>query len=328
MVSDKDSILALVNEVQAKLKARENPMDRLNAEPAQIYTVTSGKGGVGKSHLVANLAIKFSRLGKKVLVIDADLGMANLDVILGIDPGYTLNDVVEGGRSIDEVIVPGPGGIDIIAGGSGIQELADLAAEMRDQFLSDLESLEYRYDIIMIDTGAGLSRNVLEFAVMADRVLVVTNPEPTALLDAYGVIKALADEVEEPDVHLVVNRVTSTIEAGETIDRLRSVSRHFLNIFVKSGGFIYEDRVVPDAVRARLPFVLVEPTSRASKCVEAIAMKLLKIQVQRDPSPVFSGFLGRIAGFFGGRISSAKRDEQELPTMAEERRDMKLERIT
>jgi len=328
MISERESILSLVNELRSKLDQDEFGEEKLDRDPAQIFTVTSGKGGVGKSHLVANLAIKLAQLGQKVLVIDADLGMANLDVILGLNPSFTLNDVVEGTRSFDEVVIPGPGGIDVIAGGAGIQELADLDGEMREQILFDLESLEYRYDIIIVDTGAGLSRNVLEFAILADKVLLVTNPEPTALLDAYGVIKALSEEVEEPDIHVVINRVKSTIEAGETTDRLREVARHFLNVYVKSGGFVYEDSVVAEAVRHRTPFVLSYPAAKASKCIEALAMKLLKVQVQRESSGGMKTFLGRIAGIFGCRIPSLSRDREDAPGLTGKGQNMELTGIS
>lgn len=232
--------------------------------------VTSGKGGVGKSNLVANLAWQLAKRGKKVILMDADMGMANLDVILGVRPRYTLYHVIEGRKDVAGVITSVTDKLKLVAGGSGIAHLADLEGERREQILQQLAGLRKYADVLLIDTGAGLSPNVIGFLQYADEVLLVSTPEPTAMADAYGIVKALASEEPFPRVSIVVNRCASAKEAFGVSSRLKTVASQFLEVEVFYKGFILEDESVSKAVRAQKPYAKLYPETKASLCLSKI----------------------------------------------------------
>lgn len=247
--------------------------------PVRSIAVTSGKGGAGKTNFVANLAIAFSRLGKKVLVLDADLGLANIDVIYGLRPKYNLFHVITGQKRLSEIIIEGPCGVKLAPGGSGIVELANINESERNHFLAEMSELEGQVDVILVDTSAGINKNVLCFLKACSEIIFVTLPEPPAIADAYGIIKAVAaqDAGIAQKLYLVVNRVTSVVEARDVYDRLALVTRRFLNIAIEDMGYIFEDRVVASAVKAQSPYILASPVSSASVCIETIARKMLNI---------------------------------------------------
>lgn len=262
-----------------KLNAQKNMSAAITqTQPARTIAVTSGKGGVGKTNFVANLGISLARHGKKVLLIDADLGLANIDVVFGIRPKFNLFHVITGQKNISEIIIEGPDGILIVPGGSGITELANLKESERKHFISEMSALEKKVDIILVDTSAGINDNVIYFLKACSEIIVLTIPEPPAMADAYGVIKALAmnDNSLEQIVTLVVNRVNSPAEARDVYERLSIVSRRFLNIKIEDGGYIYEDKSVSSSVRAQKPFISAFPYSRAAECVEKIGSDLIK----------------------------------------------------
>lgn len=239
----------------------------------RVVTVTSGKGGVGKTNFAVNLAISLSDLGQKVMLLDADLGLANVDVVLGLVPRYNLYHVIKQEVPLKDIIVPGPGGIQIIPGGSGIFQLANLKDyEMRD-IISQLEKLEGQSDYLIIDTGAGIAENVLSFAVMADNIIVLTTPEPTSLTDAYGVIKSAAAMQARGKFHLVVNRVFSESQGAVVGQKLKSVCERFLGVEIDIIGFVSEDRAVRSAVMNQEALVIYAPTSDASKNIRQIASR-------------------------------------------------------
>ncbi len=265
--------------------------------PCMTLAITSGKGGVGKSNLVANLSLRLAQAGKKVMVLDADLGLANLDVIYGIRPNHTLYHVLQGKKSLLDVVQTVGQNLRLIAGGSGIANLADMPADTRDQFLHSLEQLRQYSDILMIDTGAGLSSNVIGFLKYADEVLLVTTPEPTAMADAYGIVKALvASGGEFPRVSIIVNRAASAAEGFGVSSRLIAVSRQFLKVELQYKGFILEDDLVSRSVRAQKPFINLYPESRASLCISRLAEnysgKIAKVEKSS------AGFLETLAGLF------------------------------
>lgn len=262
---------------------------------ARTIAITSGKGGVGKTHLAANLAIKLARSGKRVMVLDADLGLANLDIVLGVRPRYSLANVIRGEKSLKDVVFEGPEGVKIIAGGSGLEELADLDDEARLELLSAMEQVEDQVDIMIIDTGAGLSRNVLSFLRAADEIVVLSTPEPSSLADAYGVIKATARERKDVQISVVANRVWSVEEAEEVYQRLSMVSRQFLGLTLRDGGYIFEDPVVSEAVRRRSPFVMMSPESRAAGCLEEVAARFLHIETHNSEK---ASFFRKVAALF------------------------------
>ncbi|HBC73623.1 MAG TPA: ATP-binding protein [Candidatus Wallbacteria bacterium] len=270
-----------VSLARGELKAKP-PLHKSTAT-ARSIAVTSGKGGAGKTNFVANLAIALSKLGKKVLVLDADLGLANIDVIYGLRPRNNLFHVITGQKKLSEIIIEGPAGVMLAPGGSGIVELANINEGERKHFIAEMSELENKVDFILVDTSAGINKNVLCFLKACSEIIFITLPEPTAIADAYGIIKAAAAEDPglEQKLYLIVNRVSSEIEARDVYDRLAMVSRRFLNISIENMGYIFEDRVVPMAVKAQSPYILASPGSSAAECVEAIARKMLNIDTDK-----------------------------------------------
>ena len=261
----------------------------------RIITISSGKGGVGKTNVAINLAIAFSDIGKKVVVMDADLGLANVNVILGIIPKYNLYHVLKGQKRLSEIIIDTPYGIQIIAGASGFAQLADLDEEARESFVKELKDLVYA-DIIIIDTGAGVSQNVLTFLKSADDAIIITTPEPTAITDAYGIIKTISSEINAPSVKLIVNRVKSYMEGKRVAERVINIAGQFLNIKVDNLGFVFEDTAVQKSVIKQDPFIKSAPNSKASQSVKHLMTRLANIKYNGS-----GGFTRFLRGIFGGR---------------------------
>ena len=244
-------------------------------EGARIIAVTSGKGGVGKSNLTVNLALAFLAEGKKTLVIDADLGMANVDVLLGTSSKYNLLHLLDEDVVLDDVILKGPYGLRYISGGSGMEQAGEFTPAERDLLEEKLTGCGELADVILIDTGAGIGRNVLDFILAADEVLLVTTPEPTAMTDAYAVMKAYSMYAAKPNMRLVVNRVYDEAEGLEVAEKLRKTAERFLHMKIDSLGAIYEDRNVIQAVRQQKPILQAYPDALAAKCIKAIARSML-----------------------------------------------------
>ena len=292
--------LSAKNRAQRKSNQQSNPAKQVVPHRARVIAVTSGKGGVGKSNLVANLAMGISRLGKSVLAFDADLGMANLDVLFGVRPRYTLYHVLKGKKELLDIIIAGAPGVKFIAGGSGMAELADMEKNDKERFIEELRKLERYTDVIVIDTGAGLSSNVISFVRAADEVVLVTTPEPTAMADAYGILKTLASTGEAfPTTNLIVNRVRTPEEGAFVARRIAKVSNEFLQVKVGYGGFVIEDPVVTKAVRAQKPFLGYAPNALASVCVCNIVANLFNSKVVL-PKRSSATFFERLAGVFRG----------------------------
>jgi flagellar biosynthesis protein FlhG len=259
----------------------------------RVITVASGKGGVGKTNLVVNLAIALSRLGKRVVVMDADLGLANVDILLGLLPMYNLLDVVRGIKTLEEIMVSGPEGMKVIPGGSGLVELANLAMDQRERLMTSLMRLENTADILLIDTGAGLSRAVLSFITAADELIVITTPEPTAITDAYGIIKVVSKYNIHQEVKLVVNQVRDHREGCDIARRFSEVSHKFIQVSIQFLGEICSDQQVVRAVKQQQPFMTLFPRGRASCDVQSIAEKLLDIAPEKTRG--VSGFISRLS---------------------------------
>ncbi|GMT49859.1 MAG: site-determining protein [bacterium] len=259
----------------------------------RIITISSGKGGVGKTSLSTNLAISLSRMGKEVIVMDADLGLANVNVMLGMIPKYNLYNVLKGQKTISEIITDTPDGIKIIAGASGFSQLANLTHEEMLNFVKDIEKLDFA-DIVIVDTGAGISDNVLSFIMAADEAIIVTTPEPTAITDAYGIIKTIGSKKKEVDIQLVVNRVQSEFEGKKVAERVIKIAFQFLSMHVEYLGFIYEDPIVSKSVIKQRPFYAIDPKSKASKCIKDICLRLEQLDVPTKKK----GFAGFISSFF------------------------------
>ncbi len=263
--------------------------------PLRILAVTSGKGGVGKTSFSINFALALRSLGKRVALLDADLGLANVNVALGLPVRSTLQEVVSGERTMREVAVEGPEGLVLIPGGSGVQELADLDAAGRQRLVSGLSELAGLADILIVDTAAGISRNVLGFALAADTVVVVTVPEPPAIADAYGVIKTLLTEKRDADIRLVVNRTMQPFEGRAVYEKLDLVAQRFLHTRLRSLGAIPDDETVPRCVRQQKAFFLECPGSQPSRAVRRMAEDLAG---EGNGTGGILGFLGRWMRWF------------------------------
>ena len=268
---------------------------RASLPSALTIAITSGKGGVGKSSIAVNLSICLTAKGVRTTLVDVDMGLANADVLLNLQPRYTLSHVLSGSRSIDEAVLQGPGGIRFVPGASGLHELADLSEFERQHLIAQFRKLEANTDILVLDCGAGLSRNVMSFALAADRVVVVTTPQPTAVTDAYAMIKALQRQGASGRVSLFANMAESRAQAQATYDRIAGVARKFLDYSVAYDGYMLHDTAVELAVLARCPFVIRYPGSNASACIAALAGELSRTI---SGQPRRGGFLRRVAGLF------------------------------
>ncbi|MGE5552322.1 MAG: MinD/ParA family protein [Betaproteobacteria bacterium] len=240
----------------------------------RVLTIASGKGGVGKTNLVVNLGIALAQRGLRVGILDADLGLANIDIVLGMVPPYNLVHVLRGEKGIAEIMVRGPEGIQVFAGGSGVYELANVGQWHLDRFIAGLRELDGELDVCLIDTGAGIGRQVMSFVDAAQEAVIVTTPEPTAVTDAYGLVKMVSLHNQEATVQIVVNMADNQAEGRAIFERLRAVSRRFLGLEIAYLGAVERDGAVTKAVREQRPFVLASPHSRAAKAVQRLAEAL------------------------------------------------------
>jgi len=275
---------------------------RKKTNSARIITITSGKGGVGKTNVAVNMSIALSNIGYKVALIDADLGLANIDVILGVSPKYSLADILHYDIDIMETLSEGPGGIKFISGGSGVEELVKLNKEQLEKFISNIEILDNYFDIILIDTGAGLSDNVLSFVMASAEVIIVTTPDPTAITDAYALIKIISSRDRNKDVKIIVNRAESIKEANDVLDKLAFVSNRFLGMKILPLGLVLYDESVVKAVKLQQPFLISNPNSHASKFIRDITINLVN-KNNYMPDSMRNGmksFVKRLHSFFTG----------------------------
>jgi len=245
---------------------------------SRVIAVTSGKGGVGTTNVVTNLALALTQMGKKVLVLDANVGLANIDVLLGLSPEYNLSHVLKGKKRISDVLITGPGGMKIIPASLGVQELTNLTTEQRILLLSELAPLSNEVDIFLIDTGAGISSNVIYFNLAAQENVVITSPEPTSITDAYALMKILSVGYTKDHFKLLINSVKDAEEAKEVYENLSSITEKFLKLSLDYWGYILYDRNISRAVRQQRIAVGVYPNSRASQCFFALAKKICDSQ--------------------------------------------------
>jgi len=242
----------------------------------RVIAVTSGKGGVGKSNMVVNLGLALAHQGLKVLLIDADLGLANLDILLGLNPRYTIQDVLQLKKTLPEVLVEGPGGMKILPASSGIPELAELDEYQKMFLLNELDNYSESIDVVFIDTGAGISKNVLFFNIAAQERVVVANNEPTSITDAYALIKVLATQHNERRFKLLVNGVSQPREAEAVYRTLLKVAERFLgrDISLEYLGHIPHDAAIPKAVLKQQPVLTLYPKSGVAKAFTLLAQRL------------------------------------------------------
>lgn len=247
---------------------------------ARVIAVTSGKGGVGKTSLSVNLAIEIAKMGKKVVIFDADFGLANVEVMLGIRPQYNLLDLIHNDKTIEEIITNGPNDIGFISGGSGVSELATLDKESIKVLVSELVKLDRLYDVVIIDTGAGITDSVMEFVMVSPEILLVVTPEPTSITDAYSLLKVLRrKEKFNPlykTINVVSNRVSSDAEGNDIYSKINTVSSKFLNTKLQFLGNIPQDKNASMAIIEQKPVIMAYPTSPMAKGIQSMAAKLMQ----------------------------------------------------
>ena len=260
-------------------------MQQTDSKPqARVITVTSGKGGVGKTSISLNLAIWLTRLGKKVVVFDADFGLANIEVMLGVRPQYNLADMMFRGKDLTDIITQGEEGISFISGGSGIQELASMNREQVMFLTSRLIALDKYADVIIVDTGAGISDSVLEFVLASTEVLLVATPEPTSITDAYALLKALNRKEEfvkeDTSIKMISNRVRNDAEGQNLYEKMSVVSDKFLHIPITYLGPVPMDEQISKAVMRQKPVSVINPEAPSAKAIKQIAEKLLELDTE------------------------------------------------
>jgi flagellar biosynthesis protein FlhG len=256
---------------------------RVRTSHARVIAITSGKGGVGKTNIVANLGYALSRLEKKVMILDADLGLGNLDVLLGIAPKFNISHVIRGECSLTEILQEGPGRMHILPAASGIMELTRLTHEQKMLVLSDLDRLIDDMDLLLIDTAAGISSNVMDFNVMAQEIIVVVSPEPTSITDAYALMKVLSMKYSEKSCKLVVNMAASPKEALDVFRQLELVTERFLDIHVEYLGCVLRDDKLARGVKHQRLVSDLYPESRAGRCFVDLAKRVIKLAPTSRP---------------------------------------------
>lgn len=261
-------------------KLREKvEMLKEQAPTSRVIAVTSGKGGVGKTSLSVNLALQFQEQGKRVVILDADFGLANVEIMLGIRPQYNLADLIFNNKSIEEIITEGPMGVGFISGGSGVQDLVNLDKEKLKKLIAKLVKLDSLYDVIIIDTGAGIADSVIEFVLSSPEVLLVVTPEPTSITDAYSLLKAVNRKKEfnreQKSIKVVANRVESDEEGQEIYEKISVVASKFLNIDMEYLGHIPQDKRLTNAVVEQKPISIHYPNSESALRIKSICGKLL-----------------------------------------------------
>lgn len=244
---------------------------------ARVLAITSGKGGVGKTNFTVNLALALQKVGKKTLIFDADLGMANIDVVLGVVPSYTLTHVIKRQKKLADIILDGPKGVKVLPGSSGSLELSLLSGQQIENIVSQWRNLEESFDFILIDTGAGIHQDVLNFLQAADDIIILLTPEPPSITDSYGLIKVLSKRQIQSSLYLVVNQVTGKEEGEKIFRRVSNVVQEFLGLQVKLLGLIPYDEKVSAAVKLQRPFILEYPKSRAAEGMHNLTRNLLNL---------------------------------------------------
>jgi flagellar biosynthesis protein FlhG len=266
---------------------------------AKVITVTSGKGGVGKTNVTVNLAIALSQKGYRVVIIDADLGLSNIDVVFGIVPKCTLLDCINAQKGILDVLCDGPNNIKFISGGSGVQELINLNKNSLDSFIADISLLDHIADYILIDTGAGLSDTVMQFVLSADEVILVVTPEPTSITDAYALVKTVSRTKKDCAINVLINRADSEYEAKNVYNNFAMVSERFLEMKLTTIGYLPFDQNFTKSVKMQKPYLLNYPKSPTCKLIYDIADSIINNADEKHKNSSHSGIKGFINRFVG-----------------------------
>lgn len=262
----------------------------------RIIAIASGKGGVGKSNITVNMGLALQEMGKRVLLLDADLGMANLDILLGLTPRYNLSHVLKGKCKFEDAVLNGPDGIDILPGTSG-DDLVNISSMEVKRLIEASSHMESNYDIIIIDIGAGIHYSVTNFIMACDEAIIVLTPEPTAIMDAYSLIKFLANQKSKSKIGLLINQTSSQKEGDNVANRMQKVIKEYLKTDIEIMGYIPYDEYVRQSVKAQTPFIISYPRSKAVDALRDVAARMLD-RVQEEESRGMKGFIYRIVGIF------------------------------
>lgn len=290
--------------VENRIKEKKSivEIDELNPQPnsrPRYICVTSGKGGVGKTNFSINAGIALSRLGLRTVVIDADFGLANVDVVVGTVTKFTFMNLMDENLPVEKILGEAPEGLKIISGGSGLMNVLEMSEEKMQRIIHRFNELNSLFDVVIIDTGAGLNTNILSFVNASDETIVITTPEPTSLTDAYAMIKAISKESNQTKVSVVVNRAESHEEATFNFEKLSNASNKFLKFTIHFLGVVFDDHRIKKSVQAQTPFLVMYPKSNASRCIELIAKKLIDSSsldlssIEQEPS-----FIKKFIGIF------------------------------
>lgn len=300
-MSDQASRLRSLLEERAEEDAQEKKIGELYfgmAEETRVIAITSGKGGVGKTNLAVNLAVALQLSGQKIMLIDADIGMANVNLLMGSVTNRSLMELLDDDVRLEDVVETGAASVKYISGVAGVEAALNLNRSEQRKLHKKLGRCSEIADIIIIDTGAGLNRNVIEFILAAEEVLLITTPEPTSLADAYAVIKAYSTyAADQQNIKLVVNRIREEEESFDVVDKINQTTKKFLDLTVDYLGYIYEDKTVAEAVRTQVPFVIANPDSPAARCVFELANSLLSGEKMNSVSRGWRAFLDRLFGY-------------------------------
>lgn len=264
----------------------------------KIYSIISGKGGVGKTNFSINLAIKLQQKGKKVLILDADIGMSNANILLGVEGKANLSEVILGKSSFEDIIINGPEGVDLINGGTDLFLIESLHKTEQEEIMRSLEGMG-AYDIILVDNGAGINKHSLTFSSFADEIIIVTTPEPTSLTDAYRILKANSIYNVKNTATVVINQITDMNQGRESFHKLKSTCQKFLKVELKSLGFIFNDIRVNKSIMEQIPLVINYPKALASENIENIANKLLGLEITEENTTSLKKLSNRLIKFFG-----------------------------
>lgn len=256
-----------------------------------VITITSGKGGVGKTNITANLAYLLRQLRRRVMILDADLGLANIDIVLGLAPQYNISHVLSGEKRLSDIVVTGPAGIEILPASSGVVESTNITEAQKLMLLEQLEELETNFDYLLIDTEAGISNNVVYFSLAAQTTVVIVTPEPTSLADAYALIKVLSSTYRQSEFRILLNEVSGEYEALQVFKQLTTVTDRFLDVSIDYLGFVPRDPRVGESVRAQKPFTELYPGGAAAKALKEVAREI--ISMENNPLKSDLGLLWR-----------------------------------